>query len=396
MKFVVASVFPDFLFCDFVVNGLKNILLAVCGLSPQVITEALYVLHKEGRRVDAVRVITTRSGKDVINAALLSPVDGRYYQYLREYRIDPGQIDFHAGHVYTITDENGREIDDISDEDDNELVLKKCLDITFDLTRDPETAVLFLVAGGRKTMTSCLTLAAQMYGRKQDRIYHVLVSPEFESNRDFFYPPCEPVQIELKDKNTQRYYKSTEYARISLIPMPFVSIRDQLSDRLLKTPHDPGTLMLSLVRDDRPVLEVNTTDRKLVYKGMEVDLQPAQMALYTLFVRQKKEHCKARKSSCKSCDECFLDMDGIRARQEEISEFYRRIAGSSALSLRADKGIFSLDTEGFNSHKSKIKRQIEQGFGPHIAPQLEIVSVGIRPDTRFGILLDRGRIRLVL
>ena len=28
-----------------------------------------------------------------------------------------------------------------------------------------------------------------LYGRPQDRIYHVLVSPEFESSGVFFYPP---------------------------------------------------------------------------------------------------------------------------------------------------------------------------------------------------------------
>lgn len=148
---------------------MKNILLAVCGLSPQVITEALYALHQEGRCVDEVYVITTRQGKDIINAQLLSPADGQYYQYLRDYRIEAGQIAFGPDHVQVIVDERGREIPDILEADDNEQFLKKCLELTFSLTRDEETAVFFLVAGGRKTMSSCLTLAAQLYGRPQDR-----------------------------------------------------------------------------------------------------------------------------------------------------------------------------------------------------------------------------------
>ncbi|NLV24760.1 MAG: TIGR02584 family CRISPR-associated protein, partial [Deltaproteobacteria bacterium] len=41
---------------------MKTVLLAVCGLSPQVITETLYALHQQGRQVDAVRVLTTRQG----------------------------------------------------------------------------------------------------------------------------------------------------------------------------------------------------------------------------------------------------------------------------------------------------------------------------------------------
>ena len=45
---------------------MKNILLAVTGLSPQVITETLYALHQSGRYVDAIHVITTLDGKKKI------------------------------------------------------------------------------------------------------------------------------------------------------------------------------------------------------------------------------------------------------------------------------------------------------------------------------------------
>lgn len=375
---------------------MKYVLLVVCGLSPQVITETLYAFHQEGKWIESVHVITTRSGSDIINSLLLAPDTGHYYRYLKDFGLDPARINFTSDNVHIIADETGHRIDDITDEEDNELLLRKCLEITFSLTSDPERAVFFLVAGGRKTMSSCLTLAAQLYGRRQDRIYHVLVSPDFENSREFFYPPPEPTQIELKDGNGHPFFKSTEYARISLIPMPFVSIRDRLSDRLLRTPQDPASLMLSVVREERPVLTVSVPDRKLVYKKMELDLPPALMALYAFFGSYKKESCHAEKASCKSCDRCFLDMEGILAGQSKIREYYSLIVGDGPLLLRADKGILSLDVESFNSHKSKIKRQIEQGFGPHIAQQLEIASIGVRPDTRFGIRLDRKRMRLVL
>ncbi len=38
---------------------MKNTLLAVTGLSPQVITETLYALHQNNRKVDGIHVITT-------------------------------------------------------------------------------------------------------------------------------------------------------------------------------------------------------------------------------------------------------------------------------------------------------------------------------------------------
>ncbi len=373
---------------------MKNTLLAVCGLSPQVITEALYALHQEGRRVDAIRIITTRDGKDSINEQLLSAADGRYYQYLRDYGIDRGQIDFHAGHVHVVTDEDGREIDDIVDEDDNERFLKKCLELAFALTSDSEGSVFFLVAGGRKTMSSCLTAAAQMYGRPQDRIYHVLVSPEFEGNRDFFYPPPAPIEIELTDKKGERFIKSTSYAKVNLISMPFVSIRERLSEEWLKDPQDPVSLMLSLVREPKAVLTVNIPDKKLIFKNMELDLPPVLLSIYAFFARQKRD-CHLEKTSCRSCHECFVTIEDIYAAQEKIAELYRRIIRNDPPSVHADKGIFNLQAEDFNAYKSKLRKKIGQRFGLHILPKIEITSVGQRPDTRFGIRLDGERIRLV-
>ncbi|MBW1798797.1 MAG: TIGR02584 family CRISPR-associated protein, partial [Deltaproteobacteria bacterium] len=179
---------------------MENVLLAVVGLSPQVITETLFALHQQKRSVDAIHIITTRQGREMINAHLLSPTDGNYYHYLKEYGIDPATINFGFHTVHTVKDKNNMEIDDIDGEEENELLLKKCLEITFHFTKDPDTAVFFSIAGGRKTMSTCLTVAAQVYGRPQDRLYHVLVSSEFENSRDFYYPPRKSIPIELIDK----------------------------------------------------------------------------------------------------------------------------------------------------------------------------------------------------
>lgn len=72
---------------------MKNILLAVTGLSPQVITETLYVLHQNNRHVDAIHVITTRDGKEKVYSDLLGGKKGHYFRYLEEYNIDPADIE---------------------------------------------------------------------------------------------------------------------------------------------------------------------------------------------------------------------------------------------------------------------------------------------------------------
>ena len=373
---------------------MKNILLAVTGLSPQVITESLFALHQNNQRVDAIHVITTRDGKELIFAHLLAGKNGHYYRYLEEYGLEAASIDFGPHCIHTITDEHGVEISDIINEDDNERLLKKCLDLTFRFTNQADTAVFFSVAGGRKTMSSCLTLAVQMYGRPQDRLYHVLVSPEFESNRDFYYPPKESNTVEIKNKDGQSFFKETRYAQVNLISIPFISIRHRLSPALLHEPTDPATLMLSLIKEEEYRLIVNLLTGKIIYKTLEMDLMPARLALYAFFVLQKK-NCQKEVETCGSCTECFLDIQAIYQKQDEITDFYRRICGSRPLDEMSDTGITHLSADNFNMYKGKIKSDLLGRFGLYALQDLEISSVGTRPNTRYGLGIDKSKIEIV-
>ena len=373
---------------------MKNILLAVTGLSPQVITETLYALHQNNRKVDRIHVITTRDGKEKIYADLLAGKSGYYFQYLEEYGLEPSSIDFGPNNVHVVSDEHGNEIPDIIRESDNEHLIKKCLELTFGFTSDPENCVLFSVAGGRKTMSSCLTLAAQMYGRNQDRLYHVLVSPEFESSRDFYYPPKKSRSVELRDKNGQPFFKETRYAEVNLIHIPFVSIRDQLAPDLLKEPKDLATLMLTLIKEDAYRLIVNLISRKIIYKTIELDLMPSRMALYTFFALQKK-NCSKEVETCSNCTDCFLDIQSVYERQAQITDLYRKVSGTRPLNEMSDTGIINLNSDNFNMYKGKIKQDLLGRFGHYALKDLEIASVGSRPQTRYGIRMDRSKIEIV-
>ena len=374
---------------------MKSILLAVVGLSPQVITETLFALHQQKRSVDAIHIITTRQGKEKINAHLLSPKDGKYYQYLKEYEISPATIDFGSHNVHTVKDTNGMEVDDIEGEDENESLLKKCMELAFSFTKDPDTALFFSIAGGRKTMSACLMVAAQFYGRSQDRVYHVLVSPEFESNRDFYYPPKQSAPIELIGKNGQPYIKETRFAAINLVPIPFVPVRRYISDDLMREPKDPATLMAALVKEEPYSLTVDLPSAKLIYKGIELDMMPARLALYAFFALQKK-NCQKPDVSCRGCTDCFLSVTAIFERQDMLTDLYRRMAGTRPLEEMSDSGITSLTAWNFNSYKAKIRKDLERRFGLYALPELSIESVGKRPDTKYGIQIEKEKIRILI
>lgn len=257
----------------------------------------------------------------------------------------------------------------------------------FNFTKDEETAVFLSIAGGRKTMSACLTLAAQMYGRPQDRLYHVLVSPEFESNKNFYYPPKKSRPIELSDNQGHPFFKETRFAQVNLIHIPFISIRNNL-------PKDPGTLTLSLIKEEKYRLSVNLISGKIVYKKMEMDLIPAHLALYAFLIMQKKD-CPKEVATCSNCTDCFLNIQSIYEKQEEITDLYRRVSGNRPLDEMSSTGITNIDADNFNMYKGKIKNNLLGRFGPYALKELEIASIGKRPNTRYGILMDKTKIEII-
>jgi hypothetical protein len=307
-------------------------------------------------------------------------------------------------------------------------------------------------------MSACLMVAAQLYGRPQDRIYHVLVSPEFESSSVFFYPPRQSRLIQLQDKNKQPFFKETRWAKVTLLPLAFVSVRERISDELLRSPQKPAELMQSLIGNEPPLLTVDIPAGKVVYQRREFDMMPARLALYAFFALLKKD-CprlaglaqprtaitmapeegmrEARETApgiadpafllysgednrhaasmirseepalyhagppfdapgCRDCRDCWLGFYDVAGRQARITELYRLAAGGRTVSEMSDTGITNLNAENFNSYRVKINRDLERGFGAPNAARIMIASSGVRPHTRYGIELDREYIRVVL
>ncbi len=372
--------------------NMQHILLAVIGLSPQIITETLYALHQREQPVDAVHVITTGAGKKQIDAELLGNGNGMFYRYLTDYALNPGTIDFRPANIHIISDESGAAIADLRTTEDNNRFLHQCLEQAFYFTSRPDTAVYFSIAGGRKTMSACLTLAAQLYGRPQDRLYHVLVSPEFESSPDFYYPPPESAMIQLRDAQGQPYYKETRYAEINLVEMPLLSLRKLLPPEYLQKPEAPGDLILSAFAPHTPPdLILDFSQRKIIYRHLELDLMPAHFALYAFFAILKIS-CPEDRPECGDCRKCFRETADVMENHNQITALYQKIRPGFQPEEMSTSGIANLTPENFNSYKSKINKQIRDKFGPHTAAALEIRATGRKPDKRYGLTIDKQRI----
>ena len=81
-------------------------------------------------------------------------------------------------------------------------------------------------------------------------------------------------------------------------------------------------------------------------------------------------------------------------RQPEITDLYRRLCGSRPLEEMSGTGILGLNAENFNSYKTRIKHDLTGAFGVPALEKLEIASTGKRPNTRYGLRLERAAIEV--
>ena len=167
----------------------RRILLAVTGLSPQIVTETLYALAvaREPAWVPTeIQVLTTVRGADNARLNLLSEQPGWFHRLRREYGLP--QIAFGPENIHIMRRADGSALDDIRDEADNIAVADFITEHVRMLSADENASLHVSIAGGRKTMGFYIGYALSLFGRAQDRLSHVLVSSPFESHTEFFYP----------------------------------------------------------------------------------------------------------------------------------------------------------------------------------------------------------------
>lgn len=214
----------------------RRILLAVIGMSPQVITETVYALAmrpaSEGGPwiPDQIVAMTTSEGAENTRRSLLSQDLNWFKRLCDDYQL--GAIHFNASSIRVILDEHGEAATDIRTVDDAERAADQIANLVREFTAKDDTELHVSIAGGRKTMGYYLGYALSLFGREQDRLSHVLVSEDFENNAKFFYPTPYPCTIEAGYKRPNIFLDCRD-ADVTLTPIPFVRLRDGLSQRLL-------------------------------------------------------------------------------------------------------------------------------------------------------------------
>ena len=83
---------------------MQRILLLVTGLTPQVVTETLFALMREGSESlpHEIRILTTSEGAERARLALLSDQPGWFDRFLKDFRLAP--ITLTAENIFVLHD----------------------------------------------------------------------------------------------------------------------------------------------------------------------------------------------------------------------------------------------------------------------------------------------------
>ena len=363
----------------------KRILLAVTGLSPQIVTETIYALAVKHKAAPTeVHVLTTEVGAQQVRRSLLNNGNGWFHRLCDEYQL--AGIVFNDEGIHPIKTSDGTLLNDIRTIAENTQAADSITDCVRQLTLDKDSALHASIAGGRKTMGFFLGYALSLFGREQDRLSHVLVSAPYESHPEFFYP-SQSSELIYSLSNGQSFNKRD--AEIALAEIPFVRMRDGLDVNLLNGGISYSDAVAVAQRILPPVCLTIDVDRRVINTGgQSISLSPIQFALYWMLAE------RAQKNQVGIC----------RKRIDEFSKYllryYREVVGESSGDYEHAENTWGkqLRTENWDSWKSHINGEITKRLGERIAPPYLITALERIPNTRisrYGLSLDPQVIHIV-
>lgn len=330
----------------------KKILLAVSGLSPQIVTETMYALATQTDDPwfpDEVHLLSTKEGCDRAKKELLHEDTDWFRKLCNEYLPIGHMIKFDEHCLHTF-ERDGVALSDIRDLDDSALVADAIAAKVWELTNDENTEIHASIAGGRKSMGFLLGYSMSLYGRPHDRLSHVLVNEGFEGNPNFYFPPKKSTVIRGKNDIPL----DTSDAVVSLAMIPILHLRSKLRKDFQKKPVSFAKLVdmmnLSLVE---PSIEIDVGNRILRCHGIQVALPPIDFSFYLFMASMCKD---SRNFNLKLINEDqFLE---IKERFLDTSQ----IQENKKDNLAMFNDPFGLG-DFFNERKSRIKKALEKALG---------------------------------
>jgi len=375
----------------------REIFIYVAGTTPQIITETLYALHKLEPPVhpDELYIITTGKGAKVMQEILVDK--GKLKEFCQEFNVA-----YTPPCIITLKGMDGQMLDDIRTEEDNEVVGDFIIEFIREKAEDERARLHCSMAGGRKTMGFYLGSALVLFGRPWDKLYHVLVTPEFESHPEFYWKPVKDKELEIKDPTDSIKNLNTKEAEIYLAELPFIRLKDKISlnGRSFRELVHEGQRDIDTASVQLP-LEVNLPQRTIVIGNMTIEMLPIQLILYVTFLKKKFRDCTHQERLyCHDCTDCFIHILDLSSRQtvEGMAEDYSVIYGKNKERVRVflDRWKEGIDVPTIRQNISKINNIIRRYIQDKTLISLyAITAIGKYGDKRYGVRLDKGKIKII-
>lgn len=368
----------------------RNILLAVSGLSPQIITETLYGLAvspaEESDRFipDEVHVVTTAQGANRIKLLLLSEHQGWFHRMRDEFQLPSMRFDDSTIHI--ITDLLDQPLVDIRDANDNTRVADKLTELVAAFTNDSNTALHVSIAGGRKTMGFFAGYVLSLFARPQDSLSHVLVSPQYESHPDFFYPTSQQNIILGRDKVCTPL--DTKQAKVELAFLPIVSLRDGLPERVLSGEASYSDAVAEARRAvGPPRIDIDMKAKSLLCAEIEVKMTPRDFAFYLWFIQTRLgENPNIRPDPNDSANFCAHEyLTVCKYTMSEMDGQLERIQTALTTGMSADH---------FRQRRSTTNKALVKALGSRLAKAYLIGSFGPNNKKYYALTVPPAAINL--
>ena len=350
----------------------RRILLAVTGLSPQIVTETLYALGVPALAAAAavppaptflpteVRLITTVEGADRARVALLHPDGGQFHSLLADFPY-LGQPRFDDSCIHQITGPDGKPLTDIRSPEENAAAADSIAAIVREITADPDCALHVSIAGGRKTMGFYLGYALSLFARPQDRLSHVLVSAPFESHREFYYPSLGERPIHVKQGDKEIAY-DCQTAQVDLAWIPFVRLR-AAQHRPLVEGQARFTDCVNAVQEalaERELI-IDLKAKRIRAGGTTIRLPPTELAFLSWFARRAKAGLEPLPGI--PIPEEDPEQRGVAYREPFMAELKRidALLDEHGKTMQAIRHRITPDY--FNAKNSKLNRTLKEKLG---------------------------------
>ena len=341
----------------------RNILIAVTGITPQVVTETLYsLMAQKNIRIHEIYIVTTADGKEKIlsEPTLHSEIKRMCIQYnLQEPAFDP------ATHIITAKEETV-ELYDIRSDRENQLMPNIICDFVRKKSQNSNVVLHCSLAGGRKTMSVAMAFALSLFGRRNDKLYHVLVSKEFEQSKKYF--------PEHKDEEKQ----------IILSEIPYIRLREKLP--LLKE-HPTATFseLVELAQEGIDELETlphivfDKETYSVTVGEKKIKFQPFDFAFYLFIAKQKRPVLGGKQFS----DENW----------EKLKNLYWQISPTKHRE-RVSKTIDEKGEQRLTKSACNIRRIMERELGKQKAQLYAVQCNGEYGKICYEIPLDKSKIKI--